>query len=191
MTDGKYCRFCNQTKPVSAFSPNKNSPDGLRSQCKDCTSAAGRKRYEQNVQDLAKRQQIQAKQAAKYRARTPEQNKRYRKRSHIGRYGYTTRTFAAHLERIENRCEICGCSLEGHRNLHIDHDHSGTRKDVRGIVCSACNHNLGYLSTIGGGQEMKALQLFLAYLDQFSQRRNTSRNLSRPPMSDGSAKRRT
>jgi alpha-D-ribose 1-methylphosphonate 5-phosphate C-P lyase len=162
MTEGKHCRFCDQTKPESAFSPNVNSADGLRSQCKDCTNAAGRRRYEQNVQDLAKREQIQATRVAKYHARTPEQNKRYRKRSHIGRYGYTTKTFAAHLQRIDNRCEICGCSLEGHGDRHIHHDHTGTRKDVRGIVCSACNYNLGYLSTIGRGDEMKALGLFLA-----------------------------
>jgi hypothetical protein len=162
--DGKYCRFCDQTKPPSAFSPNKDSPDGLRSQCKDCTNSAGRKRYDQNVQDPGKRQQIQAKQAAKYRGRTPEQNKLYWRRSHIGRYGYTTETFEAHIRRINNSCEICGRCLEGRCNRHIDHDHAGTRKDVRGIVCSACNYNLGYLRTIGAGQEIKALQLFLAYL---------------------------
>jgi hypothetical protein len=97
-------------------------------------------------------------------------------RSHIGRYGFTTETLAAYLERIDNCCEIYACSLEGYRNRHIDHDHAGTRKDVRGILCRACNNNLGYLRTLGGGNEMKALELFLAYLDEFDQRNKIPRS---------------
>ncbi len=170
MINSKYYGFCGQTKLVSAFSPNTNSPDGCRSQCKECSNAAGRMRYKQNVRCPAQRQQIRVQQAAKYRARTPEQNKRYRQRSHLGRYGYTTETFKAHLERIGDCCEICRGPLDGDRKRHIDHDPRGTRKDVRGVLCRTCNHNLGYLRTIGNGDEMSALRLFLTYLEQFEQR---------------------
>lgn len=167
MAAEKVCRLCKQSKPLDAFSPNELGKFGRASRCKDCANWAARERYQRNVQEPVKRQQIQARQQAKYHARTAEQNKRYRHRSHIGRYGYTTETFEAHLNRIGNCCEICSRSLEGCRNRHIDHDPAGTRKDVRGIPCRACNHNLGYLRTIGEGDEMRALNLFLAYLDQF------------------------
>jgi hypothetical protein len=170
MAAGKVCAKCKLFKPLDWFWPHQLGKLGRVSLCKNCANQAARERYRHNVQEPIKRRQIQARQAARYRARTAEQNKRYRRRSHIGRYGYTTESFAAHLERIGNTCEICGCSFERDRNRHIDHDHAGTRKDVRGILCSACNYNLGYLRTIGGSHEIKALGFFLGYLDQFDRR---------------------
>lgn len=168
METEKVCSHCKCAKPLDAFSPQKHGKFGRAGQCKDCANQAARERYQKNVKDPAKRPEIQAKQRAKYRARTPEQQKRYARRSHLGLYGYTTEIFAAHLKRIGNRCQICDRSFDG-LVPHIDHDHAGTRKDVRGIICSACNCNLGYLGAIKDGDEMGALQLFLAYLDEFNQ----------------------
>ena len=167
----RICTRCRQSKPLGEFSPNSGGKLGRKGQCKLCANEAARERYQESVKQPVKRKQIQARQAVKYRARSPEQNRRYRRRSHLGRYGYTTETFVAYLERIGDCCEICGRSLTGYRNRHIDHDHAGTIRDVRGILCSACNYNLGYLRTVGSRHEMKALKLFLAYLDQFDQRR--------------------
>ncbi len=180
MAAEKICTRCKQSKPLDAFWPNELGKFGRASQCRDCANRAARERYQRNVQEPAKRQQIQARQRAKYLTRTAEQNKRYRHRSHIGRYGYTTETFAARLNRIGNCCEICSSPLKGCRNRHIDHDPAGTRKNVRGILCRVCNHNFGYLRTIGDGDEMRALRLFLAYLDQFDSALGAGRSKINP-----------
>ncbi len=34
----KQCSQCSEAKPGTYFSPNTTSPDGLRSNCKDCQS---------------------------------------------------------------------------------------------------------------------------------------------------------
>lgn len=41
----KYCHRCRETKPTSAFSPNKFGRDGLHSLCKDCKNLRGRLKW--------------------------------------------------------------------------------------------------------------------------------------------------
>lgn len=40
----KQCRLCGRFKPVEMFSPDKRTPDGLKTDCKKCRAAAERKR---------------------------------------------------------------------------------------------------------------------------------------------------
>ena len=44
----KKCSKCKEVKAVDEFQKNKSSKDGLRSQCKVCTSERSRKYYEEN-----------------------------------------------------------------------------------------------------------------------------------------------
>ncbi len=111
------CHICSSPSH-SMGSRRMNSANSIGLTAQPLRDRATRERYQRNVQEPTKRQQIQARQRAKYRARTAEENKRYRHRSHIGRYGYTTETFTAHLKRIGKCCGICGCFLEGYRNRH-------------------------------------------------------------------------
>lgn len=32
----KFCKGCHQTKPLAAFAPDRNRPDGRRQGCRDC-----------------------------------------------------------------------------------------------------------------------------------------------------------
>lgn len=41
----KHCHRCEQTKPVSAFSPNKLGRDGFHSLCKECKNLRGRLKW--------------------------------------------------------------------------------------------------------------------------------------------------
>lgn len=60
-------------------------------------------------------------------------------------YGLTVEQWEAMLRSQDGKCAICGTSEpkgKGGR-LHVDHDH--TTGAVRGLLCSNCNGNLGWL----------------------------------------------
>ncbi len=57
MTETKTCNKCKEDKPLSAFSKNKQMPDGLQYSCKECANLAAR----QNYQDNKERYFLQAK----------------------------------------------------------------------------------------------------------------------------------
>lgn len=65
-------------------------------------------------------------------------------------------------------CHICGKTDNGGRSFHIDHDHAccdrgstggSCGKCVRGLLCSACNHALGFF-----GDNVEVLEKAIAYL---------------------------
>ena len=47
----KYCPACQQHKDKSMFSPRKQSPDGLRSTCKECKNAYDRSKRQEKSDD--------------------------------------------------------------------------------------------------------------------------------------------
>jgi hypothetical protein len=51
----KECSRCRKTKPVSEFSKNKTTSDGLRGLCRVCDSARARKYYQANRESLLKK----------------------------------------------------------------------------------------------------------------------------------------
>jgi hypothetical protein len=59
-------------------------------------------------------------------------------------YGITLELFHRLLEMQHGGCAICETKhVEGdkHKSLHVDHDHK--TGEIRGLLCSNCNHGIG------------------------------------------------
>ncbi len=100
-----------------------------------------------NAEQRLKRQQDPEKyrlRARLWRRNNPEKCKRHIRTNHLKRlYGLTPEDFDRLVERQGNCCGICGESFQNlpPRQRHIDHDHQ--TNIVRGLLCFACNRNLG------------------------------------------------
>ena len=57
------------------------------------------------------------------------------------RYGITLAQRDEMVKAQNGLCAICEGSMEGKRNMHVDHCH--TTKKVRGMLCLECNIGLG------------------------------------------------
>jgi hypothetical protein len=72
-------------------------------------------------------------------------------------YGIGPKAYAELLEAQEGRCAICRCRPRTKR-FAVDHGHRNGQ--VRGLLCSRCNHLL-----LGGGQDsLKILESAVEYL---------------------------
>ena len=60
----KQCTQCGEAKPGTGFSPNTTSPDGLRSNCKDCQSRAAARCRRQRAVPVEQRFYDEAAEAA-------------------------------------------------------------------------------------------------------------------------------
>lgn len=84
----KYCNKCRKTKPISEFSKNKKSKDGLQTQCKECVCKYFKTYYNQNRKkflELSKKQRKQNYKAVleyskNYKKKHVEYTKQYAKR---------------------------------------------------------------------------------------------------------------
>lgn len=66
------------------------------------------------------------------------------------RYGITEGDYAAKLAAQNGVCAICK-SPPGQKRLHVDHDHeTGV---VRDLLCSTCNHLVGWVESPSGRLE--------------------------------------
>lgn len=79
---------------------------------------------------------------------TEYKNRIYFKHSLKKKYGMTEADWANMFLHQGGKCAICGDWLDlafhGHDSkIHIDHNH--TTGKVRGMLCSACNHAVGFL----------------------------------------------
>ena len=76
------------------------------------------------------------------------ENKNYKERATLRRYGLTYKAYQSMVELQENRCLICG-KLGGSKNnfgkqLGVDHKHDNG--EIRGLLCYNCNMGLGYFN---------------------------------------------
>jgi len=114
----KTCTRCGISKPLTEFYKRKNRPSGVISECKDCTIARSRARYE------GAKDEINDKRAAKL-------------------YGIDYAEVVKMRANSDGICQCCGRpGLHHHKRLVIDHDHS--TGEVRGLICSRCNSILGF-----------------------------------------------
>lgn len=143
----KPCKKCNALKPLEEYYRAAGTRDGLRGECKVCSSEDKRRRYLADPQaaiDRVKRWQqanpdrVNATQRA--RRAKPEAKLRERAGHLMRKYGMTIEQYDAMLAAQGGGCFICGRPPREDISLHVDHDHSTGK--VRGILCFCCNNAL-------------------------------------------------
>ena len=178
----KYCPCCKKEKQISLFSKDKNRPDKLCSQCKECAAARSlehRSRLQQRVAieypttSVCCECKIEkpasdfyvSKQHCKGLTGVCKSCDRKRKRRY--RYGL----LGSDLKKLENLpCGICGVLEEDaqqQRSFHVDHDHQTGL--VRGILCQHCNIGLGHFK-----DNPELLQNAILYLQQSKELSNAA-----------------
>ena len=147
----KYCKKCEQDKPVSEF--HKGA-----SMCKPCrnayyktwrannaeTVAEGKRRYHRENAE-----KIQAK-VVKWQKANPARVRGYSQRRHAAhrdeesdyqlrrRYGISRMEYVVMLAHQDGRCAICAKPQgEDSKRHHVDHDHDTGL--IRGLLCNGCN----------------------------------------------------
>lgn len=116
-----FCSRCKEEKDVSEFGWNKqrNRPNHY---CKKC-------RVIYNQQD-----------AKKHKERVKASQKKVKLKS---KYGITEEQYVSQLAWQNHSCLICFKTFDGILvKPHVDHDHA--TGELRGILCSHCNHGLGH-----------------------------------------------
>ena len=124
------CSRCGATRPLAEFSVDRRTRDGLQAWCKTCAGTYVRAWKRRNSQ----------------RTRRQVYGANLRRN-----YGLTLAEYEAMVEAQGGVCAVCG-RFETARNrdgtlrrLHVDHDHASGA--VRSLLCSACNHVVGYLES--------------------------------------------
>lgn len=156
----KWCRTCEEIKPVEAFARNRTAVDGLQSLCRECAAAAYRSRQQSlgktvrpaDVADGHKfcRSCGEVKPASQWSRRRGSKDglqsrckacaSRFDRRDHLLRsYGMTVADVERLLAAQDGGCLICRSAPAA----HVDHDHASG--DVRGLLCFRCNAALGQL----------------------------------------------
>jgi len=112
----KVCSKCKKEKLTSEFGKRKDSKDGLRGWCKECTNS-WTKSWKSNPKNRKKSQA-------------------HSRKHHINtRYGLTVEEYDTLF--TDASCWICG----GIDRLVLDHCHITGK--VRGVLCHHCNTGLG------------------------------------------------
>lgn len=135
----KTCSICIKVQPLTEFTKNKNSPDGLMRQCKGCNK----------------------NRATAWQLANPDKLKAYNKDRTIKRHGLTQTEYDDMLDKQNGLCAIC---MEVPPTV-IDHDHKccsttySCGKCIRGLLCSNCNTAIGLFK-----EEPKRILNALTYL---------------------------
>lgn len=142
----KKCRMCGEFKPLESFYPSKVTPDRLEYKCKPCAS-----KY--------------AYASAKKNPRRMRDNV-YRKNLHRV-FNLSPEQYNAMCDRQGGRCAICGQFPDDGRNgtremLSVDHDHATGQ--IRGLLCSKCNHLLR-----NAQDRVEILRWAIVYLQRFNE----------------------
>jgi hypothetical protein len=141
-TGRKPCTRCKKIKPLSAFHVCKGNRDGLTVHCLTCVSAYHRERT----------RKLREENPSAYLLKIESDRKYYRNNAERARdvnfrrmYGITLADYNVLSERQGHVCACCGRSAKQnrHKRLYVDHDHA--TGEVRGLLCTNCNRNLGVL----------------------------------------------
>jgi len=154
MLKEKQCNKCKKILPVSKFNAGKSYKDGLQYTCRDCQKEYDRARY---ISDPTYGDRRRA-QARKFWKKNHDPAKERNKKL-VLQYGITIGDYDVMMKEQNNVCAICGnpASMEYRKVLNIDHCHE--TKNVRGLLCSRCNHGLGAF-----GDDIDVMASAISYL---------------------------
>ena len=136
--------------PLDEFYRAAGTKDGLRGECKACTSQDKRRRYladpETAIARVKRWQQanpdrVNATQRA--RGARPEVKQWARAEHLMRKYGITVEQYDEMLAAQGGGCCIGGRPPREDISLHVDHDHF--TGEIRGILCFRCNNALADL----------------------------------------------
>lgn len=181
--------MCHQLKPLSEFTNDKGTPDGLKYGCRPCLTKQKRENRHRNPQparDAARRWRLknpdklagygkkyrekiskdpvkQAQRRARYQKwanSNPERVKSLALKNHLkNKYSLTVLDHAQLLKTSKGVCAICGKPPARNRRLAIDHCHATGK--VRGLLCHKCNSAIGLL-----GDSLELVRSAATYLSQ-------------------------
>lgn len=138
----KLCKKCNIIKDLTDFYTSKRSKDGHQHYCIECNS-------KEHAKYRAKYPNKMSENSRSYRVRFPEKHKRSDRNTHLKRlYGLTIEDYDRILENQGGVCAICKATEHvidkrtgEARRLSVDH--SEITREVRGLLCKACNTSIG------------------------------------------------
>lgn len=137
---GRRSGLCASCKIVSSKESNKKWYDANSTRKKE-SLRAWRKVNPDKVK-MHKAKEKATKSWTARMARAAEADPEAHKRAWYKRmYGISYADFLALAERQRWCCAICGRSVKGNKNAHLDHNHETGK--VRAILCRACNTALG------------------------------------------------
>lgn len=114
----KHCKHCKEDKHLDLFQKDISRIQGVRPECKECTSKARKKRYSV---DATRKHNLDAK------------------------YGEDSiSTYSNLFKEQEGVCAICKQAENG-RYKHLSVDHCHTSLKIRGLLCNNCNRGIGLL----------------------------------------------
>jgi hypothetical protein len=114
----KTCKQCLMLKSLDSFQKDISKKDGYRPECKVCTTANRKQRYNKTLT----------------RKRNLEKN-----------FGSDAlATYETLFEKQGGVCGICGSAENGRYN-HLSIDHCHTSGSIRGLLCNNCNRGIGLL----------------------------------------------
>lgn len=93
-----------------------------------------------------------------------DRKKEWDRRSNMKRRGFylAEDEYNGKVRMQDGECVICGCNNNG-KTLHTDHNHD--TKQVRDLLCRACNHVLGLME-----EDPDRLRAAADYLEDHEQR---------------------
>jgi hypothetical protein len=119
--EGQRCCKCRVRKPLSDFTTDNSSINGLSHRCNTCANAHQRSWAERN----------------------PERSQKLRRVGHRRRaFGLSPEDIERMLDTQDGECVICGKSFLEVK-IYVDHCH--TTGIVRGLLCQQCNCGIGFL----------------------------------------------
>ena len=113
----KKCNKCGIKKSLGCYQKDKQRTDGLRYECKDCTSLLRKKNYCQTRN---------RKNALKQRFKNKDAESFYSDK----------------IQEQQGVCAICK-NPENGRYVHLSIDHNHETGQLRGLLCNNCNRALG------------------------------------------------
>lgn len=152
----KECQKCKIVQEVSNFYKRTRSKDGLQCICKTCNAVHRNSQYHKNHEhELKKLSDYNNRESSKIR----RINFQLRKLYNVDLDFYNTKLLSQ-----DNRCAICKThESEFKTRLSLDHDHESGK--IRGILCTNCNVNVGFLEK-GKSRKIQLIEETLEYINE-------------------------